>query len=160
VLDVPALADQASRGGRAAQLEAVAGCWPPVTPCGRPRMHERFWSSRCGEGAGIEFLSWLANMDLPDPESVLADPDGFDLPSAAIEPSHPHRRRRGGHRPRRRGVMVSAWQWWRASLTRPDVAALAARTLAGARPEGAELRAALEDGPVLRAAALSAWRRR
>ena len=33
-----------------------------------------------GEGAGIEFLSWLANMDLPKPEDVLADPDGFALP--------------------------------------------------------------------------------
>jgi len=33
-----------------------------------------------GEGAGIEFLSWFANMDLPNPEDVLADPDGFELP--------------------------------------------------------------------------------
>src|ERR1700733_13633819 len=27
-----------------------------------------------GDGAGIEFLAWLVEMDLPDPEVVLADP--------------------------------------------------------------------------------------
>src|SRR5262249_57589504 len=33
-----------------------------------------------GEGAGVEFLAWLAEMDLPDPEAVLADPGSFVLP--------------------------------------------------------------------------------
>jgi hypothetical protein len=33
-----------------------------------------------GEGAGVEFLAWLAEMDLPDPEAVLADPASFRLP--------------------------------------------------------------------------------
>ncbi|NEC68624.1 AAA family ATPase [Streptomyces sp. SID9727] len=33
-----------------------------------------------GEGAGIELLSYLENLDLPDPDRVLADPDAFALP--------------------------------------------------------------------------------
>ncbi|MEA3214912.1 MAG: hypothetical protein QOJ19_1068, partial [Acidimicrobiia bacterium] len=33
-----------------------------------------------GDGPGVEFLSWIAEMDLPDPEVVLADPSGFTLP--------------------------------------------------------------------------------
>ena len=33
-----------------------------------------------GDGTGIEFLSWLEHLDLPDPEAVLADPDSFELP--------------------------------------------------------------------------------
>src|ERR1700733_985950 len=33
-----------------------------------------------GDGAGVEFLAWLIEMDLPDPEQVLADPGSFRLP--------------------------------------------------------------------------------
>ncbi|MFJ8691619.1 AAA family ATPase [Streptomyces roseolilacinus] len=33
-----------------------------------------------GEGAGIELLSYLEHLDLPDPDRVLADPDAFALP--------------------------------------------------------------------------------
>lgn len=33
-----------------------------------------------GDGAGIELLSYLDHLDLPDPERVLADPDAFALP--------------------------------------------------------------------------------
>ena len=33
-----------------------------------------------GTGAGVEFLTWLAEADLADPEAVLADPDSFVLP--------------------------------------------------------------------------------
>ena len=33
-----------------------------------------------GDGAGVEFLAWLVEMDLPDPERVLADPASFRLP--------------------------------------------------------------------------------
>ncbi|MFC8421315.1 AAA family ATPase [Streptomyces sp. NPDC057236] len=33
-----------------------------------------------GDGAGIELLSYLEHLDLPDPERVLADPDAFALP--------------------------------------------------------------------------------
>ena len=31
-----------------------------------------------GEGAGAEFLLWLSTSDLPDPESVIADPSVMD----------------------------------------------------------------------------------
>ncbi|MFJ3089753.1 AAA family ATPase [Streptomyces sp. NPDC086838] len=34
-----------------------------------------------GDGAGIELLSYLENLDLPDPDRVLADPDAFALPN-------------------------------------------------------------------------------
>ncbi len=33
-----------------------------------------------GAGPGVEYLTWLAEADLPDPEAVLADPDRFELP--------------------------------------------------------------------------------
>ncbi|GAB3159167.1 MoxR family ATPase [Micromonospora sonneratiae] len=34
-----------------------------------------------GDGAGLEFLSYLDELDLPDPERVLADPGAFALPA-------------------------------------------------------------------------------
>lgn len=33
-----------------------------------------------GDGAGLEFTTYLENLDLPDPERVLANPDAFALP--------------------------------------------------------------------------------
>jgi hypothetical protein len=33
-----------------------------------------------GDGAGIELLSYLEELDLPDPDRVLANPDAFKLP--------------------------------------------------------------------------------
>ncbi len=33
-----------------------------------------------GDGAGFELLAFLEHRDLPDPEAVLADPDGFAVP--------------------------------------------------------------------------------
>ncbi|MCF6468592.1 AAA family ATPase [Nonomuraea sp. MG754425] len=110
-----------------------------------------------GEGAALEFLSWREHLDLPDPVAVLADPDGFELP------------RRGD---RAFAVLtsvvavavaagdVTSWDAaWRviarAARTAPDVATLAARTLAGRRPRGAAIPSALlELTPILRAAGL------
>ncbi|UBU12674.1 AAA family ATPase [Nonomuraea gerenzanensis] len=110
-----------------------------------------------GEGAALEFLSWLEHLDLPDPMAVLAGPDAFELP------------RRGD---RAFAVLTSVVavavaagdveRWnaaWRviakAARTAPDVATLAARTLAGHRPPGAEIPAALlELSPILRSAGL------
>ncbi|MEV0384303.1 AAA family ATPase [Nonomuraea sp. NPDC050643] len=110
-----------------------------------------------GEGAALEFLSWLEHLDLPDPVAVLRDPDGFELP------------RRGD---RAFAVLTSvvsvavtagdAETWdaaWKviakAARSAPDVATLAARTLAGRRPAGARIPAALlELTPILRAAGL------
>ncbi len=92
-----------------------------------------------GEGPGIEFLGWLAELDLPDPESVLADPAGFQLPergdrayavlmsvaAAVAADATPER-------------WAAGWQvLGRAGEQVPDVAAMAARTLVQCRPDGA-----------------------
>jgi hypothetical protein len=92
-----------------------------------------------GPGAGAEFLTWLVEADLPDPEAVLADPDGFTLPergdrayavlasiaaAVAANPTIPR--------------WATAWRVFGASGERaPDVAATAARALVRARPAGA-----------------------
>ena len=94
-----------------------------------------------GPGAAVEFLTWLAEADLPDPEAVLADPEHFVLPT------------RGD---RAYAVLSSVaaavaadtrgdrWErGWRAfghaADAAPDVAAAAARTLARCRPRGRAL---------------------
>jgi hypothetical protein len=110
-----------------------------------------------GDGAGIEFLAWLVEMDLPDPEVVLADPSAFRLPErgdrayaalAAVAAAV------AGN--------LTAERWtagWRvlgqAADSAPDVAAVAARVLARCRPEGAALPAEIKRfAPVLRDAGL------
>lgn len=153
VLAVP---DQATQAGRAwpsprswemaARLLAagstLAGPGPDVTGAGGSSAAGSLLVRGCvGDGAGVEFLTWLAEADLPDPEAVLADPESFRLPergdrayaalssvaaAVAADPS--------GDR----------WErGWRAFAhaagTVPDVAAAAARTLARSRPAGAEL---------------------
>jgi hypothetical protein len=114
-------------------------------------------SGAVGEGAAVEFLSWLANADLPDPEEVLADPSSFELPQrsdrafavltavVAVAVAHGDIR-----------SWAAAWQVVaRAAATAPDVATLVARTLASARPPGAALPVEVLDlVPVLRAAGL------
>jgi ATPase family associated with various cellular activities (AAA) len=92
-----------------------------------------------GDGAGAEFLTWLIEMDLPDPEGVLADPGSFTLPergdrayaalaavtAAVVAENTPERWAAG----------------WRvlgiAAATALDVTAAAARVLAMHRPDGA-----------------------
>lgn len=92
-----------------------------------------------GAGPGVEFLSWLVEADLPDPEAVLADPESFVLPergdrayaalasiaaAVAAEPT-PER-------------WVQGWRvFGLVADAAPDVAASAARTLARCRPPGA-----------------------
>lgn len=110
-----------------------------------------------GDGAGLEFLAWLREMDLPDPEYVLADPSRFVLPArgdrayaalcavaSAVAASPTAERWAAGWR-----VLGTAGK------LAPDVAAMAARILAGCRPPGAppppEMREFL---PVLRGAGL------
>jgi hypothetical protein len=111
-----------------------------------------------GDGAGVEFLSWVQEMDLPDPEAVLADPDGFDLPTrgdrvyavlsavVAAVTSDPTRAR-----------WLAGWRvLGRAGEGTPDVAAMAARVLVRCRPEGAPLPPEIKLFlPVLRQAGLT-----
>jgi AAA domain (dynein-related subfamily) len=110
-----------------------------------------------GEGAGVEFLAWLEEMDLPDPEAVLADPASFVLPKrgdrayaavaavAAVVAANPTPQR-----------WVAGWQvLGQAARGAPDVAAVAARTLARCRPDGTPLPAEVRQfAPVLRDAGL------
>ena len=110
-----------------------------------------------GDGPGVEFLTWVEEMDLPDPEAVLADPTGYTMPergdrayevlssvagAVAADPT-PERWSAGWK------VVV------RAAEGAPDVAATAARVLAGCRPPGAspppEIRTFL---PILRDAGM------
>lgn len=92
-----------------------------------------------GDAAGIEFLAWSAELDLPDPEAVLADPSSFVLPErgdrayaalsavAAAVAGNPTTPR-----------WLAGWQvLGRAGERAPDVAAVAARVLARCRPAGA-----------------------
>jgi ATPase family associated with various cellular activities (AAA) len=89
-----------------------------------------------GEGAGVEFLAWLTEMDLPDPEAVLADPASFRLPErgdrayaalasiAAAVAALPTPDR-----------WVAGWRvLGSCAETAPDVAATAAMALAKCRP--------------------------
>ncbi|HEY1622777.1 MAG TPA: MoxR family ATPase [Streptosporangiaceae bacterium] len=110
-----------------------------------------------GDGAGIEFLSWLVEMDLPDPEVVLADPAAFRLPErgdrayaalAAISAAVA-----GNLTPER---WAAGWRvLGLAADNAPDVAAVAARVLARCRPEGAALPEEIKRfAPVLRDAGL------
>jgi hypothetical protein len=92
-----------------------------------------------GQGPGVEFLSWLLDADLPDPEAVLADPASFVLPErgdrayaaltsiAAAVAARPTEER-----------WLAGWTiFGGAAAAVPDVAAVAARTLAKCRPDGA-----------------------
>ncbi|MDP9401801.1 MAG: AAA family ATPase, partial [Actinomycetota bacterium] len=112
-----------------------------------------------GEGAAAELLSWSAALDLPDPESVLADPVGFVLPdrpdrafavlvavAAAVA---------GDATPER--WVAGAEVIGTAAAAYPDAAAVAGRTLARCRPDGTAAPKSLAAlAPVLRAAGLLA----
>ena len=110
-----------------------------------------------GDGAGVEFLAWLVEMDLPDPERVLADPASFRLPErgdrayaalaaiAAAVAADPTPER-----------WTAGWQvLGLAADVAPDVAAVAARVLARCRPDGVALPEQIRlFAPVLRDAGL------
>ncbi|MEM9563170.1 MAG: MoxR family ATPase [Actinomycetota bacterium] len=92
-----------------------------------------------GQGPGIEFLGWLAELDLPDPEVVLADPAAFQLPergdrayAALMSVAAAVAARATSER------WAAGWEvLGRAGEQVPDVAAMAARTLVRCRPDGA-----------------------
>jgi len=110
-----------------------------------------------GDGAAAEFLAWLLEMDLPDPEEVLTDPASFTLPGrgdrayaalAAVTAAVT-----GNLTPER---WAAGWQVLGAAADMaPDIAAAAARALAAHRPDGAPVPAeARLFAPVLRDAGL------
>ncbi len=159
VLEVPKVAALSSRGWPSPRSwEAVAVL---LAACEASRACEdaraALVTGAVGEGPAIEFLSWLANADLPDPEAVLADPDGFVLPErsdrafAALTAVASVAVAKGDA-----ASWTAAWRVVaKAADVAADVAALVARTLAGARPAGADLPSeVLTLAPVLRAAGL------
>jgi hypothetical protein len=92
-----------------------------------------------GEGPAIEVLRFARDLDLPDPEAVLAAPGAFDVPDradrafallssvAGAVAANPTVER-----------WSDAWEVVaRVASGLPDVAAVAARVLAGCRPPGA-----------------------
>jgi hypothetical protein len=122
-----------------------------------PEAHAALVAGCVGDGPALEWLAFLGDLDLPDPESLLADPSSFVLPdrgdlalavlsavSAAV----------AAH------ATVERWEAaWRiierAASSHPDVAATSARSLARCRPEGAAApEAAASLVPVLTAAGL------
>src|SRR5215472_1825480 len=112
-----------------------------------------------GDGAAAEFLAWVIEMDLPDPEAVLSDPESFTVPQrsdrayaavtavAAVVESDPTAQR-----------WQAGWQvLGLAAKSAPDVAAIAARMLARCRPDGVPLPAEIRQfAPILRDAGLLA----
>jgi hypothetical protein len=112
-----------------------------------------------GDGAGVEFLAWLMEMDLPDPEEALANPAKFRLPQrgdrayaalaavAAAVAADPTPER-----------WTAGWQvLGGCAQDAPDVAAVAARVLAKCRPDGTPLPGEIKlFAPVLRDAGLLA----
>ena len=110
-----------------------------------------------GVGPGVEFLTWLDEADLPDPEAVLADPDSFVVPErgdrayAALSSIAAAVAARPGD-----GRWARGWRaFGRAADSAPDVAAAAARTLARCRPPGADLPPEIDlFAPLLRDAGL------
>src|SRR5262249_43569021 len=134
--------DMAARLLTAAESVPVIDGVPPLLVAGA-----------VGEAAAVELLVWLVEADLPDPEVVLADPASFVLPD-----------RQAGALAAPSAVTAavvarpSVDRWlagWvvlgRAADTVPDVAAVAARALARARPADAPVPPeAARFAPVLR----------
>lgn len=138
---VPGDAAGAGRGWPSPRTwEMAARLWAAAEAAGASTEAETALITGCvGEGPGVELLMWEMDMDLPDPEDVLADPDGFELPergdrayailsavaAAVAARSTPER-------------WLAGWRvLGRAGERVPDVAAVAARVLAQCRPPGA-----------------------
>lgn len=111
-----------------------------------------------GEGAGTEFLIWRANADLPDPETVIADPAAMDWTSrddrvwAVLAGVVAYTAARGTQ-----AAWVDAWGpvMAAADAGSPDIAAVAAKLLVRAQPAKARIPAAARRfAPILAAAGM------
>jgi phage tail protein X len=111
-----------------------------------------------GDGAALEFLTWVSEQDLPDPEAVLKNPKSLALPdrgdrcyavltsivAAVLANNTPPR-------------WIAAWEVLEQAVAqnRPDVAASSARALARNRPAGVDPPKAINAFlPLLKAAGL------
>ena len=152
--DDPATAGQAWPSPRT--WEMTATLWAAATGSADPRRTRSLLvRGAVGNGAGAEFLTWAEELDLPDPEQVLADPASLVVPDRA---DRAHAVLTGVAAVVAANPTLERWQaGWRvldvAAASAPDVAVAAARILARCRPRGApvptELRRLL---PVLAAA--------
>ena len=158
-LDVP---EDAAAGGRAwpsprtwdmvAQLLTTADA-VAASPAARSLLVR----GTVGDGPGLEYMTWLEEADLPDPEALLADPTSFALPErgdrayaaltsvAAVVAARPTPDR-----------WTRGWEVLdHARHSAPDIAATAARTLAQCRPDGTPIPDAVHAfAPILRDAGL------
>src|SRR5262249_18051492 len=82
VLELPRGATESGRGWPSPRSwEAVAALLAACEGAGASEdARAALVAGAVGEGAALEFLSWLEHLDLPDPEAVLADPESFELP--------------------------------------------------------------------------------
>ncbi|MFB9471066.1 AAA family ATPase [Nonomuraea salmonea] len=109
-----------------------------------------------GEAAGFELLSWLRDLDLPDPETLLSDPtaplpERVDRVHAVLGSVVAHVAADGSADTWQRAWTLIA----RVARHTPDVAATAARSLAARRPRDAVLPGTvLHLTPILRSAGL------
>lgn len=159
VLDVPTSSAAAGRGWPSPRSwETVARLLAAAEATGASgEARSLLVTGAVGEGAGLELLSWAANLDLPDPAAVLADPDGFELPArgdrayAALAAVVSYAVTQG--RPEH---WDAAWTVVaRVAASTPDIAVLAARMLAARRPDGARIPSQVQSlTPVLRSAGL------
>jgi len=143
----PALAcvppTDAAQAGRAwpspRTWEMAAQLWSAATTAGADvDVRAALVCGAVGEGPGLELMTWIDEMDLPDPEAVLADPASFVLPDrgdrAYAALSSVAAAVAANATPER---WVAGWQvLGRAGEHAPDVAAMAARVLARCRPSG------------------------
>ncbi|MGI9021777.1 MAG: AAA family ATPase [Acidimicrobiales bacterium] len=140
-LDLPTDAARAGRGWPSPRTWDMAAClWTAAHAAGASTEAETaLITGAVGDGAGIELLMWEMEMDLPDPEEVLADPDSFQVPErgdrayavlssvAAAVAADPTIER-----------WLAGWRvLGKSGEQAPDVAAVPARVLAQCRPKGA-----------------------
>lgn len=140
-LEVPTDAARAGRGWPSPRTwEMAARLWTAAQVAGASaQVRAVLVSGAVGDAAGIQLMTWELEMDLPDPEAVLADPTAMVLPdrgdrayavlsavAAAVAANPTIERWNAGWK-----VLAKAGE------RAPDVAAVAARVLAQCRPPGA-----------------------
>jgi len=139
--EVPTDAARAGRGWPSPRTwEMASRLWAAAMAAGASTEAETaLVTGAVGDGAGVELLMWHEEMDLPDPEDLLADPDGTEVPergdrafavlsgvAAAVAAAPTPERWLAGWK-----VLAKVGEH------APDVAAVPARVLAQCRPAGA-----------------------
>ena len=139
--DVPTEAARAGRGWPSPRTWDMASrLWAAATAAAASTEAETaLVVGAVGEGPGVELLMWHEEMDLPDPEDLLADPDGAEVPErgdrafavlsgvASAVAANPTPER-----------WLAGWRvLGKVGEQAPDVAAVPARVLAQCRPPGA-----------------------